>query len=118
MDRSDTTHGCLRVNDKNREHLPDFLPGVHYYTSHQIAIAYDNHLCSGGIPDIETRYRAYPWEDTLEARAYCPSFYVPSRGHTVVIVDRRFSAAHLARAWMADRIRELLIRRRDAHAGQ
>lgn len=113
MDRSTPTIMPSGHNDKDHGCLPSSPPRVYYYTSRQIDVAYDNHMCEAGIPDIETAYLAHPRDDTTKPEAYCPAFHVPSKGHTVVISDRCFSQARHAKAWMADRIRELIISRRN-----
>lgn len=83
-----------------------------YYASHQIAIAYDVHICEAGVPDVDTSYGACPRHEGERLAAYHPSFHVPGKNHTVVITDCRFGEENLARAWMADRIRQLILSRR------
>lgn len=82
------------------------------YASHQIATAYDLHICEAGVPDVETRYGACPRHEDGRLAAYHPSFHVPGKNHTIVIADCQFDEENLAKAWIADRIRQLILSRR------
>ncbi|WP_353980338.1 hypothetical protein [Salinicola endophyticus] len=84
-------------------------PQCFRYTGRQIATIYDSHICQAGTPDIDTVYCAYiPPPDGV----YQPALYVPSRHHAIIVIDHRFTLARHAKAWIADRIRELIIARR------
>lgn len=86
-------------------------PQRFYYAGRQIATIYDSHICHAGTPDIDTVYCAYR-QPASPAGVYQPALYVPSLHHAIIVIDHRFTLARHAKAWIADRVRELIIARR------
>ncbi|WFF41394.1 hypothetical protein EVC62_07670 [Salinicola endophyticus] len=86
------------------------------YTGRQIATIYDSHICQAGIPDIDTVYCAHI-QHAPNIDSYQPALYVPSQHHAIVVIDHRFALARHAKAWIADRVRELIIARRHPWPG-
>ncbi|KFF50389.1 hypothetical protein GY26_02545 [Gammaproteobacteria bacterium MFB021] len=86
-------------------------PQCFRYAGRQIDTIYDSHICHAGIPDIDTVYCAYRQPASPDG-VYQPALYVPSRHHAIIVIDHRFTLARHAKAWIADRIRELIIARR------
>ncbi|WP_106419152.1 hypothetical protein [Salinicola tamaricis] len=88
-------------------------PQCFHYAGRQTGTIYDGHICRAGIPDIDTVYCAYR-QSTSSAGVYQPALYVPSRHHAIIVIDHRFTLARHAKAWIADRVRELIIARRSS----
>ncbi|WP_110642632.1 hypothetical protein [Salinicola sp. CPA57] len=82
------------------------------YPAHQVSAAYDEHICTDGVPDIETKYLARPRENGTPSTGYRPAFYVPSKNRLIVIMDRCYGREGTATAWMADQIRMTAITRK------
>ncbi|WP_110693321.1 hypothetical protein [Salinicola halophyticus] len=82
------------------------------YPAHQVSAAYDEHICTDGVPDIETKYLARPRENGTPSTGYRPGFYVPSNNRLIVIIDRCYGREGNAKAWMADQIRMTAITRK------
>ena len=85
---------------------------VFCYGSHQITAAYDRHICTDGVPDVETEFLARERENGTPSSGYRPAFYVPGKAHLVVITDQCFRQEGHAKAWIADQIRMSVIARK------
>ncbi|WP_322528948.1 hypothetical protein R5R73_04735 [Salinicola sp. LHM] len=82
------------------------------YPARQVSAAYDEHICTDGTPDADTEYLARERENGTPSSGYRPAFYVPSKNHLVVIIDRCYGREGNAKAWMADQIRIIAIARK------
>jgi hypothetical protein len=87
-------------------------PTTFCYPAHQVSAAYDEHICTDGVPDVETQYLARERENGTPSSGYRPAFYVPSKNHRIVIIDRCYGREGNARAWIADQIRLTAIARK------
>ncbi|GHB30753.1 hypothetical protein [Salinicola rhizosphaerae] len=82
------------------------------YPARQIAAVYDEHICTAGEPDVETEYLAREREHGTPSSGYRPALYVPGKNRRIVIIDKCFGMEGHARAWIADQIRLIAVRRK------
>lgn len=88
------------------------------YPARQVSAAYDDHICTKGIPTADTQYLARERENGTPNSGYRPAFYVPGKNRLIVIIDKCFTYEGHAKAWMADQIRLIAISRRNERMEQ